>query len=116
MVGTLQGVMEKHDDDLGVGLEKKTYDIEPEEIPGYEHHGTMLTSKDHRDKIMALVKKDLPKFDADKPTVCPKCGSVGGEDAHGIIHSWWMDSDGIFHWTCWDCEHEWLAVAEDKKK
>jgi len=86
--------MGKHNDDLVVGLDKKTYDIEPEETP----------------------EKDLPKFDVDKPIVCPKCGAPDIEEEEGEYkHSWWIDMDGVWHFECFDCNHEWKARLRGKR-
>jgi len=81
--------MDKHDSDLGEGLEKKTYDIEP---------------------------KELPVFNPDEPIVCPKCGAPFKEENWKHKHSWWIDSNFVWHIKCYNCEHEWKAKAERKEE
>lgn len=35
---------------------------------------------------------------------CPKCGSDEID--------WWIDSEGVWQWNCFECGHEWEAKEE----
>jgi len=39
---------------------------------------------------------------------CPNCGAMGEE-----YLDWWIDSQGVWHWNCFECKHEW-QVKEEK--
>ena len=51
--------------------------------------------------------------------ICPKnCGASAdteerlGEEA---MLDYWMDNDGKFHWTCFECGEEWLGNFKGEK-
>lgn len=49
-------------------------------------------------------------FDSDKPVNCPECGACGNDWL-----DYWIDTDGIWHFTCFSCGAIWLAKAKRKQ-
>lgn len=37
---------------------------------------------------------------------CPECKT----DEENL--DWWIDMSGLWHWRCFECEHEWIAATE----
>ena len=42
--------------------------------------------------------------------ICPKCQAPEEE------LDFWLDSKGIWHWNCFECEQEWQVTQEEMKK
>ena len=45
-----------------------------------------------------------------KSECCPNCGAI--EE----YLDWWIDSKGIWHWNCFECEHEWQISQREVKE
>lgn len=48
---------------------------------------------------------------------CPECGTLVDTKkdlGEGDMLDFWIDNDGIFHWTCMECDKEWLGDFEGK--
>ena len=59
----------------------------------------------------------FPRFDPDRAIVCPECQAPDiREEEWDETHNYWINHDGIWYFTCYDCGHEWKAIAERKDK
>jgi len=50
---------------------------------------------------------DIIIFNPDKPIPCPACG-----DDREKNKSFWIDKDGSWYFTCFECGLEWEAKAK----
>jgi len=50
-------------------------------------------------------------FDPDKPHGCPECGENREE-----WQDYRIDSDGIWHFSCFSCGADWKAKAKRSKE
>ena len=47
---------------------------------------------------------------------CPYCKTEIELNGDNATATYWMDNEGIFHWECFECEHEWLGNKNGELK
>lgn len=63
------------------------------------------------------VIKEFPVFVPDIPVSCPKCNATEDDmDSNDYEHNWYIDALGVWHFTCFNCEHEWKAIVMRREK
>ena len=51
--------------------------------------------------------------------ICPNCevfNDTEGAFGEGEPLDYWMDNDGVFHWTCMECDHSWEGDCNGKRR
>ena len=63
-----------------------------------------------------MSKEKIITFDPDEYVICPECEAEDKDNDEDYSHDFWIDNDDIWHFECFNCNHEWLAKAERKVK